>query len=438
MRVLILPLLLLAPLLTGCLGDDADAPAPATPAAKTAADAGATGGPAPSAPKEAYAVAPDPEAKDQLVTAYPATVKTNPAKPPVTVDLSGKFSPGDCRGLNFGTIEPVLAAASVPRRVHDLSEHLAVGDVFQYEIALSFQNKDTSWGEIQAYYGIGSTVRATEEPTHAERGPVVVNWTGQGYRASEDDLAFVAVSCFVGLVTEPIPYTLTVKLTFADAAVPAEAPMRVPVPEGATRMFVRGVPLDPAKGVMSHFRLFHEDDTLLCECALSSAQEVATVEVQGGTELVLLVDHTDNGFVGVAFDAPGAEPLEALTTEWVIVPVVAGDGGPVDQTVEVDLPKVPLFLHAAVMGPEDGTPGGGRKTSIDLTNGRGQPLRVAWGGHVAMRLDDQGRQAWLGFWPGDWDYAVDHHAFAPGKHVAQVKADALRGEVVLLTRQYVR
>lgn len=438
MRALLLPLILLAPLLTGCLDDEPAPEAGEGLAPKSAEEAGATTGPAPSAPKEAYAVAPDPEAKDKTVTAYPAVVKTNPARAPVELDLSGTFTASDCRGLYFGGLEEVLAQASVPRRFHDLSEHLQAGDVFQYDILFSFQNKDDSWGELELRYGIGSTVREFAEATATSREPIEVNWTGQGYRASDDDLAFVRVSCFVGAIAQPLAYTLKVRISFAEAAVPAEAPVRVPVPADATRMFVRGVPIDPETGVMSHFRVFDENDDLLCECALGRDADVATLPVTGGSELVLLVDHTDNGFVSVAFDAPTTAPLEALSAEWVYTPVVAGEGGPVDQTVELDLAKVPLFMHAIVIGPDDGSLGAGRKTTIEVTNGRGTPLAISWGGHLAMQPGGGNDGMWLGFWPGDWDYAVDHHAFAPGPHLAKVKADALRGQVMLLTREYVR
>ena len=437
MRALLVPLLLLAPLLTGCLSGDGDAPPAAAPVAKSAAEAGALSGEAPSAPKDAFSVAPDPAAQEKTVVAYPASIPTNPARPPVELDLSDSFEGADCRGWQLGGLDGALHAASRPRRNHDLREHLMVGDVFQYEVSLRFTNKDSAWGEIHPAFGIGSTVVVHEEPVGDEREEVVLNWTGQSYRASDDDMAWVRVMCAYGSMSEPVPYALTVRLTFADSAVPAESPILVPVPEGATRMFVRGVPFDATRGVGSHFRVFGADDRVVCECGLSSGAEVATVPVSGGDELVLLVDHTDNGFVSVAFDAPPTAPLRALDSEWVATPVLTAPGGALDQTVELDLPKVPLFMGAAVLGPSDRTPGGGKGVKLSAVNGRGEPLRVAWGGHVALMTgEDEGM--WMGFWPGGWERVVDHHAFAPGLHVVTVKAEALRGEVVLITRQYVR
>lgn len=437
-HALTLTLALLVPLLAGCFSDDPATTGGDAPAARTAEDAGATTGPAPSAPKEAYEVAPDAEAKDKTVTAYPALVATNPAKPPVVVDLSDQFKPGDCRGLRFGDVEEVLATASRPRRFHDITDQLAVGDVFQYEILFRYESKDSAWGDIHPSFGIGSTVREHQDPTVDARGPVEVNWTGQGFRASEEDMAWVHVACWVGVHSEPIPYTLTVTLTFADAAVPAEAPMLVPVPEGATRMFVRGVALDGGRGVSSHFRLFGPDDALVCECALGAMDEIAIVPLTQAGDHVLLVDHTDNGFVSVAFDAPPTAPLVALQSEWIRTPLVSAEAGPVDETIELDLPKVPLFMNARVIGPDTPTPGTGQHTSVTITNGRGQPLRVAWGGHYAMQPFGGDNGFWLGLGPGEWAHDVDHHAFAPGTHVATVKSDLLRGQLFLLTRQYVR
>ena len=435
MRVL-LPLLLLAPLLTGCLADDGPSAADAPPVAQSAEEAGAASGPAPSAPKGAFVVAPDAEARSETVVAYPAAIRTNAAKPPVELDLSDAFEAGDCRGFNFGPTEDALSAASRPRHWTSLAEHLAVGDVFQYEIAFSVTNTDAAWGEIHPFFAIGSDIMSHDDSTR-EGGTVSLNWTGQGYRTSEDEAAWVMVACWYGTMTQPVPYTLTVKLTFADSAIPAQAPIRVPVPADATRLFVRGVAFDPQKGVSSHFRLFDAQDDLVCECGLSSAEEVATVAVKGGDELVLLVDHTDNGFVSLAFDAPPTEDLEAMQVEWLRTSLVTSTGGPVDATVDVDLPKVPLFMSARVLGPPDGTPGAGKKTQLSLVNGRGEVLRQTWGGHTAMQVQGDGGM-WLGFWPADWERTVDHHAFAPGAHVATIKAEALRGEVVLYTRQYVR
>lgn len=427
-------IMLVLPVFAGCLGGDEPTSASDTPVAQSAEEAGATTGEAPSAPTEAYAVPADAVAPGAEAIAYPVPVETNPARAPVTVDFSGTFEPGDCRGLNFGPMEEVLVAASDHRRWLDLSDTLQVGDVFAYSITLSYVNSASNWAEIHPGYGIGSTIQQHDEPTQ-EMTDVVINWTGQGYRASADEPAWLFVGCFVGLMSQPIPYTYTATFTFADSAVPAESPMLLSVPEDATRLFVRGVAIDGAQGVLSHFRLFAPDDSLLCECALSSSQEVASIELpEGGGDFVLLVDHTSNGFVSAAFDVPASAPMRALTTEWIDEIIFTAEGGPVDETFELDLPRVPLFMNAWVRQSQ--AIGMGQATEVEIRNARGVPLFVRWGGHLAW-ADPVGGQAWLGL-PGEWAWEQDHHAYAPGAHTVTVKADELRGEIILVTRQYAR
>lgn len=437
-RQLLLTLALLAPLASGCLGDEPAEPATGTAVATSAEDAGAVSGPAPSAPKEAYQVAAEDGAAPAV--AYPARLTTNPARAPVTLDFSDAFSPQDCRPLNFGDLEDAaLQEVSRHRRLHLLADQLQVGDVFQYEIHMSYTNAADNWAEIHPRYGLGNTILEHEESTAEANGEVVIHWLGQSYRASDDDPAFLVVECEIGQFTQPIPYTLTITFTFGDSAVPAETPLLVPVPEGATRMFVRGVAVDPEEGVLSHFRLFGPDDAMLCECALGSNMEVATVPVTPG-EHVILVDHTSNGFVSLAFDAPPTAELRALEAEWVETQVLAATGEAVDTIVTIDLPRVPLFMEAFVRA-RDSEGGLGQQTSLVLTNERGEPLRIGWGGHLTFD-DGQGGTAWLGIpntgGGASWFHVIDHHAFAPGAHQAQVKADFLRGEIYLLTRQYVR
>lgn len=425
---LALALSLLAPLAAGCLSDGPEA-VPAAAPAQDAEGAGERTGLAPVAPKEAFAVGGDDGA-----TAFPVALASTPARDPVTIDLSGEFRPADCRPLNFGPFEEVLGAASVPRRWHDLSEDLRVADVFAYNVTLSFTQTAQNWAEVYVAYGLGSTIRSSEEPTR-EKTDVVFAFEGQGYRASQDDMAWLVVGCRYGAMTTPIPYTLTATFRFAEGAVPAEAPMLVEVPEGASRLFVRGLANDGSEGVMSHFRVFRPDDTMLCECALGSEDEIAVVELDGPGEHVVIVDHTANGFVTLALDAPSPAPLRALSAEWVELPVLASTGGAIDQTVELDLPRVPLVLFAFVTDHEGA--GVGKKTSLSLTNARGEPLRATWGGHLAWE-DPVGGDAWLGFWPQDWEFVTDHHAYAEGQHVARVTAEELRGDLFLVYRQYVR
>ena len=425
----VVALLFVALPFAGCLGEDAAPPADA-PVAQSAEEAGAVAGEAPVAPKDSYTVE---AAEGGSLVAHPLAIDTNAARAPVVVDLSGEFSQADCRPLNFGEAEMVLSQASVPRRFADLSEHVQVGDVFRYNVTLTYTNAPDNWAEIHPAYGFGSTIQEHQESTQGLTD-VVVSWEGQGFRASDQDLAWAFVGCNFGQLSEPIPYTYTVSLSFAEGAVPAEAPVLLPVPEGATQLIVRGVPVDPARGVMSHFRHFGPDDVLVCECALSSDDEVAIVPLEVAGDYVVLVDHTDHGFVSMALDVPPEAAMRPLGAEWIVTPVLAADGGPVDATIELTFDRVPLFM-AAFVDPKDGA-GVGKKTQLTLTNARGTPLDIAWGGHITW--DDPQGTAWLGFWPGDWEFAQDHHAYAQGGHVATVKAEGLRGEIAVVSRQYVR
>lgn len=418
--------LLLAPLAAGCLSEEEptqDGPV----VAQDAEAAGAKSGEAPVAPKDAYTI-------DGGAAAYPVAVETNPARAPITIDFSGEFKQQDCRMFNFGGAEEILMAASYHRRFRSLEDDLKVGDVFSYNITLTYTNSAQNWGEIHMAYGIGSTIQEHIEPTR-ELTDVVQSYSGQGYRGGEDDMAWLFVGCDIGAMQTPIPYTFTATFTFAEGAVPAEAPMLLTVPEGATKLFVTGVKIDDTKGTLSHFRVFRPDDTLLCECALSSSEDVATVEIPEAGEYVVIVDHTDNGFLSFALDAPSDTPLRALGAEWVETSLFAADNGPVDQTVDVTLDRVPLVMFAAVV-PKDSA-GVGKRTSLVMANARGEPLRIAWGGHVTWSMPDGG-MAWTGIWPTDWEFTQDHHAYAQGAHTATIKAEELRGEIFLVTRQYVR
>lgn len=424
----IVALLFLLPAFAGCLGgDEPSAPAPESPVAANAEEAGAKSGEAPVAPKAAYAV-------DGERTAYPVEVATNAARAPVTVDFSGEFGPSDCRPLNFGPFEGVLATASHPRRFRALDDALQVGDVFSYNITLTYTNAPDNWAEIHPAYGLGNTIQEHSESTQ-EMAEVVISYSGQGFRASEEDMAWMFVGCFFGAMQRPIPYTYTATFSFAEGAVPAEAPVLLSVPEGATKLFVRGVRIDETQGVLSHFRIFRPDDTLLCECALSSAEEVTTVDLPEPGDYVVIVDHTDNGFVSFALDTPTDTPLRALGAEWVETLVYTSEGGAVSETVELMLDRVPLVMFAQVLAEDAGA---GKRTTLSITNVRGEPLRISWGGHITWQDPVTQGTAWLGFWPGDWEFTQDHHAYAQGQHVAEITSEGLRGDIILVTRQYVR
>lgn len=439
MRTVLLAALLVLPLFAGCLGGNEPAATPETKVAASANEAGAVAGQAPSGAKEAYKVqAAANEAGDdkQEVVAYPLNLRTNAAKPPLEQTFEGSFNQTDCMG--FG-----LRPVAVNNRFFDLSDMVAVGDVFAYDVQLAYEARQDNWAEVHLFIGIGNRLEGHNEPLGEKRGPIVENFTGQSYRVTDDDFAFASVNCWYGQPSGPIPFKLTVKITFAEAAVPAETPILVTMPEGATRLIVRGVPLDPQQGVNSHFRIFGPDDALLCECGLGALDEATYWTIPAPGDYVVLVDHTSNGFVSLALDAAPTADLHPLQSEWVPYKVLSNDGGPVDATVNLDLPQVPLVMRAfSTAGGDQTSVGAGKGVQIEVTNARGTPLALKWGGYVAQQLRTPAANwnQWWGAWPeaAAWGFSVDHHAYAPGGHQVHVKADALRGDVYVLTRQYVR
>ena len=448
MRLLLLPILLVLPLFAGCLGGDEAPAATAPPVAKSAEEAGAKAGDAPVAASQPYQVTLGDEGASQaVVTAYPVTLETNAAKPPVTLDFSGEFDAASCNpmgGLPFGGL-----GLAESWRWSGFADSLEQGDVLSYAIEMRYTNTDQSWAELHLFYGVDTVQDYWEEPTGDKRGEVVMNFTGQSYRVDDDGPAWVGAACWYGAVTTPIPYTLTVTLTFAQGSVPSGAPMLLEVPPNATRLFVSGVPLDPTQGVNSHYRVFGPDDLLVCECGLSSAQTSASLALPGPGDYVILVDHTANGFVSFALDAPPAAPLKPLEAEWEMYPLLTASGEPVDTLVDVDLPSTPLAMNVWVFPPgfSEGAPtpdaGFGKDVSITLTNGRGEVVRTKLGGYATFHVGVPG--AWtIGQWfpvvvpGGEWEFFVDHHAYGPGAHQAQLKASQMRGEAVLFAMHYVR
>lgn len=450
MRIPLVLLALVLPLFSGCLGGEEGPTAEAPAIASSKEEAGATDGPAPSAAKNPYQVSASEyqgdEAAAESVTVYPVAIQTNAPKPPVALTFDGEFGPDACNqagGIPFGWV--VGASGS---HFHEFADSLASGDVFSYQIEMRYTNTDDAWAEMHLGYGIGGANTFWTEPTGSLRGEVVMNFTGQSYRVRDDDWAWVRAECWYGATTKAIPYTLSVTLTFADAAVPSGSPVLLEVPDGATRLFVTGVALDPSRGVSSHYRLFAPDDSLVCECGLGSTQEASSLQLPGPGAYVILVDHTDNGFVSFAMDTPPTADLLPLETEGALYPILSATGGTVDETVLVDLPTTPLSLDAWVFPPgfpSSETPdlGMGHRYQFTLTNARGEVIGQTMEGWITTRLVVPGA-LWTSNWypiptpTGVWEFRLDHHAFAPGGHEAHVKADALRGEIALFAIHYVR
>lgn len=430
--------------LAGCFTEDDPTPEVAPSIAGSAQEAGASSGPAPVAASEPFQVAGGAAGDETLVTAYPVAFETNAAKPPETREFAGEFTPTGCTPVRNVPLVGLLGVLPPNGGVYNVSDALAPGDVFSFDVQLRWTNTDESWADAHLFYAFGAATDNNNDFTGELRGEVVVNFTGQQFRLHDGQPAMVGAFCWYGQVTTPIPYTLTVTLHFAEAGVPSQTPILLDVPANATRLFVSGLALDPSQGVLSHYRIFGPDDELVCECSLSSNQAVATVELETTGAHVLLVDHTSNGFVSFALDAPPPAALRALDSVWSLMTLATSDGGAFDETVPFDLPATPLNMGAWVIptGGEPADAGFGQGYALDVTNGRGEVVRQRMEAFAMYRLEVPSLFG-IGDWralpvDGEWEFWQDHHAYGRGAHEAHVTADSFRGQVVLIQMSYVR
>lgn len=439
--------LLAAPLLlSGCLGDDAPA-ADAPVVAANAQEAGAVAGPAPVAADKPYQLGDaDAGEGDAGATVYPLAIETNAAKAPYTNEFTGVFDPQECLPSGGGLPLGGLGLAQGGEGF-DVAEAFVKNDVFSYDVSLTWTNSDQSWAELHLWSQLDTIGNFWTEPTSEGRGEITINFTGQGFIVNEEVRAMVGVSCWYGFITQPIPFTIRVAFTFAEGAIPSQAPMLVNVPDAATRLFVTGVPLDPTQPVLSHYRVFGPDDALVCECALNSDETTDVLDLlPGAGDYVVLVDHTANGFVALGLDAEPSEPITPLDAEFVSYPLAATEGGPVDETIVVDLPSTPLNMWAWVSasGPMEGNPnaGAGHNVKIAVTNARAEVLRTSLVGYVTFHAAVPGifvTNDWYAVpLSGDWEFFVDHHAFDLGAHSVHVSAEQMRGEATMFAQHYVR
>lgn len=442
MRSFLLVALLTAPLFAGCFSDGAG-PETQAVVAGSAEEAGAVDGPAPAAAKDPYRLSGDAGAEE--VTVYPVSIQTNTPKPPYVQEFTGEYSAQQCTPggeLPLGGLG--LAEAT---KMFDVAEAFAPNDVFSYDVTLTWTNTDQSWAELHLWHQFDGVGNYWSQPTSEGRGEIVLNFTGQGFIVNDEFFAMVGIDCWFGQITSPLAFRIAVTLTFAEGAVPSQLPVLVRVPEGATRLFASGLALDASRGVTSHFRVFAPDDSLVCECALNSNEDAAIVELADAGDYVVLVDHTENGFVSLALDAMPDAALRPLPVVGEQYPLLASDGDrAIDETLQVQLPSTPLFLWGWINapGPIDGSPnaGAGHNAKIAVSNARGDVLRIAMVGFATYHAHVPGvlmTNDWYAVpLDGDWEFFSDHHAYDLGGHTVHVTAETLRGEAVLFAGHYDR
>lgn len=447
MRTLCL-LVALAAALAGCASGPS-ATEESVPVKASAESAGAVDGPAPAAPKEAYAATASSatgSGESESLTVFPVLFPTNAAKAPFVEEYTGAFTPNDCSPN--GQLLPSRFIPGGAPKWWNVSEAFAPGDVFSYAVTLTWTNTDDSWADLHLGNTFGGASDYWQEPTNDKRGEVVLNFTGQGYFGPAGR-AMVGADCWYGFTKDPIPFVIKLELTFAEGALPASTPALITVPDNATRLVARGVAVNPDEGVLSHFRVFKPDDTLLCECALDPMTAAATLPLIEGGDYVIIVDHTTNGFVSFGLDVVSPTPMKALShkmTPHVIFKDLNENGFSKEAAITFD--SVPLSMRAWVF-PEGfserkaPSAGAGSKYEIHVTSPRGEVLRQKMAAYATYRVSVPGVFSFQDWRPvavpgGEWEFYTDHHAYSYGTHLVNVKADQIRGDVVLFVQQYDR
>ncbi|HVL46954.1 MAG TPA: hypothetical protein VM889_00175 [Candidatus Thermoplasmatota archaeon] len=433
MRAILIVLALALPALAGCFGPAADMPAPdPLAAANDSVDAGAVAGTSPVGPKKPFKVEVDNASGTEKVVAHPVRFKTNPAREPIVVERAGTLNTTNCLPTGRTPI-------SHNWRWFSLGDDLRPGDVFTFDVALEYENKDNSWADLHLVYSIGGREGGDYTARGDARGPQRQNFSDQGFHG-EDTYSGFGVVCWSGLILEPLAFKLTATLTFVEGGIPAGVPLQIEVPANATRFIVSGVPIDPAKGVLSHYRLFGPDDRLLCECALSSNKQAHATPLVGPGDYVLLVDHTDNGFVTVSLDAPSPERALPLGMRWKSWRFAVSDGetNP-KKTFPIEFPTVPLRVGAGLDAEQAEVSLAVAKTAtIHLANAHGDVLVRKIPGYVEYGVVGSGFGFGLPLVPGTREYRVDHHNFRPGPHTLEVSAEACRCHAVVHVVTYER
>ena len=359
--------------------------------------------------------------------------------------FTGEFQPQECLPTGGGL---PLGGLGLARggKFFDVGEAFAKNDVFRYDVTLSFENSDQSWAELHLWNQFDNAGNYWNEPTSDGRGQVILNFTGQGFIVNDDFFAGVGVDCWYGQVTDPIPFTIDLNVIFAEGAVPAAQPVLLKVPEGTMKLFASGVAIDASKGVTAHFRVFRPDDSLVCACSLLSAQQVSTVPLEAAGDYVILVDHSENGFLSFGLDKESADKLRPLAARFEQFPVASSDGGPIDETLQIKLNSTPLNMGGWVFAPGDimGNPdvGAGHNVKVAVSNAHGDVLRmglVAYGTYHASVPNMMTTNDWYAIpIDGDWEFYQDHHAYDLGAHTVHVSAEQLRGVVMLFAQFYDR
>lgn len=364
---------------------------------------------------------------------HPFQVPGGSPRPPETRTFEGVFEAKDCGPFGVGF------AAGQPFHNHDFTDLFQAGDIVELHVALRWTQTDSSHGDIHLFVNTPGAGNFNATGTDGMRGEIVETWYTQLlWRGDEGDTAGAGPACFFGVVVEPIRYTLEVHAAYAANAVAAQTPFLVNVPEGATRLFLTGLPTGDLP-VTAHWRLFAPDDQLVGEFALNSNEAVDEALVPVSGAYVILVDHVENGFVALGTDVPPVDAeMIALDYGFNAVEIFRSDApAPAHATVPFTLPRVPLSLFVWADAAEGEPWGLSRSLTFSVEGPRGPVMAWSQGGWVAAATPV------FPLWqplplPGWQDISYDHHALAVGDHVASVDAENFRGSLTFFWVTYLR
>jgi len=422
-------LAVLAVVLAGCFQAEAPPPTdvPQGDLVRTTADGGVAG------PDAAVQIQDEDPGSSRPLVFYPYDLPGGRARAPAGKDITDKFETADCASPLFSDDGPTRKF-----QMHDITDLFEAGDVVHIEVWANWTNKDDSWADLHLMVDLPTGGMFDTIDRGRDRGVFSVNFTSQVYwRGDAGDRAQVGMVCFYGASAQPVPYTLNVRVSYAENVVPASAPVLVKVPSGATRLMITGVPVGE-RPVTSHFRLFAPDDSLVGEYALNSNELIDAAFVPGPGEYVIMVDHTEGGFVSFGADAPPEDNvLVALDTVGTTLTLHSQDvPGPAAATVPFTIPRVPLVLLVFPEAP-DASPSYafGRNFHLVVEGPRGLVLNFFLEGFGEAEGAGQNVFIPAGL---DFTFEYDHHALAVGDHVAALDADAFRGELEFNWATYLR
>ncbi len=426
-RAAVLALAVVAPALAGCLGggdDAAPSPASSAPPAPVPSVNGASPNATasgPTAPTGAF----DVERDGSRATVYPYVIPGQKARPARALDFAGEYAPEDCT--------TILASDVVGDRFryHDLTGDLEAGDAVVLNVTFTYSNTDQNFADLHLSTGVPGQSYYFSESVGDRRGEIVQSFEYQfSYAGGPDAWAFVGVDCWWAANVQTISYALTVRLTFGEGVIPAGSPHLVRVDANVTELRVTGAPAAPGVVVTGHYRVFDPADRLLGEFALNSDEAFDAVRAPTPGDYVIIVDHSENGMLALGADARPADPeVRILDVAWQpTTDLVTTAPGPVDETVTVEIPRVPLRISPWVR-PAEGGAALGKKITIDIDGPKGRVWHRQLPTYVGADLSRLGRTGTVLPGPDPWESTYDHHALALGTHTVAIRADAFQGEV---------